>query len=410
LTLAMIGLIVSGHGLSPVKSHNAILQAAAFRTSAPAKNESTDTGSTSPATEYLFFQIFTYPLLPTGYTAGQIDPVAQNIVNAVGNTGAKHRKLGLTIGPLTFDDTNAELIQIIDDSFAVAEKYNVAIMFHLDDSMFWLNRPDLWGQRQNVEWTSWSGSEAGPRTLPWYTGPLAPQMCYNSPGIEAAISTLAAQVIGPEIQKNLAQLSADGKSDLFAGIITGWETMLPDLNPPIGYNALTNLGYSAANPPPNMDDTLVAVVHDFIQFWDQQFVAAGIDPNKLYTHIATFPPGDDNNHAPLGVAFNNVSHAGFTAYGSSGESFPQIYEALAAEGASQWGVSEGSNIYPPNAQPGGSGLPDLPMTQYLAQAYNHGATYVNLLGWQATGTPFYSVLTGPTAIHAYRKFLKGKKL
>ncbi|HKV40561.1 MAG TPA: hypothetical protein VJX67_15215, partial [Blastocatellia bacterium] len=378
---------------------------AASQTSSPE-----NAGATSPATQYLFFQIFTYPLLPAAYTPGQIDPVAQSIVNAVGMTGDKHRKLGLTVGPLTLDDSNAGLIQIIDDSFAVAEKYNVAIMFHLDDSMFWLNRPDLWSQHQNVEWTSWSGAEAGPRMLPWYTGPLAPQMCYNSSGIKDVISTLVGQIIGPEIQKNLAQLKAHGKSNLFAGIITGWETMLPDTNPPAGYNALTNLGYSAANPPADMDTARVGVVHDFIQFWDQQFVAAGIDPGKLHTHLATFPLGAANSHAPLVAAFNPFSHAGFTAYGSSGESFPQIYEAVAAENANQWGVSEGSNIYPPSALPGHSGLPDLPMDQYLAQAYNHGATYVNLLGWQATGTAFYIVLTDPAAIRAYRRFLKGKRL
>src|SRR5580693_7706868 len=267
LSLGTICLIVIVSGLFPVRgNHNAALQAATHSAQAPPTNEALDPNTTSPATEYLFFQIFTYPLLPSGYTPGQIDPVAQSIVNAVGVTGTKRRKLGLAIGPLTFDDTNAELIQIIDDSFAVAEKYNVAIMFHLDDSMFWLNRPDLWGQQQNVEWTSWSGAEASPRTLPWYAGPLAPQMCYNSPGIEAAISTLVGQVIGPEIQKNLVQLSAEGKSDLFAGIITGWETMLPDLTPSIGYNALTNLGYSALNPPLDMDAALVGVVHNFIQF------------------------------------------------------------------------------------------------------------------------------------------------
>jgi hypothetical protein len=413
LRVAAIGLIVIGGGFYLMTEQCTTSQAAKPTTnyiSAVRPRSQTQNTKTSSGAQYLIFQIFTYPITPQELPASQLDSIVQTIVNTVGSTGAKGRKLGFAVGPMCFDMTDSQLTELIDNSFTVAEKYNVAVMFHIDDSMFWESRQDLWSQHQNVEWVSWSGAEGGLRTLPWYSGPaLGPQMCYNSPGIESAISTLVGQVVGSEIQKNVAQLETQGKSDLFAGIITGWETQLPDVTPPDGYCALTNLGYSATNPPADIDTALVGVVHDFLQFWDQQFVAAGIDPNKLYTHIATVPPGTDDNHAPLSVGFNSDCHAGFTAYGSEGASFPQIYQALVAEGAQPWGVSEGSNIYPPNAQPTGSGLPDLPMAQYLAGAYNHGATYVNLFGWQATGTPFYNVLVDPSAIKTYRKFLKGKK-
>ena len=135
-------------------------------------------------------------------------------------------------------------------------------------------------------------------------------------------------------------------------------------------------------------------------------VAAGIAPDHLFTHIAVSPPGADVDHAPVPIAFSQFNHGGFSVYGTEGQAYPQIYQVLAAQPGLRWGVSEGSNLYPPNALPGGSGRPDEPMADYLAQAYREGATYVNLFGWQAKGTPFRSVLVDPAAIKAYRAFLE----
>jgi len=99
-------------------------------------------------------------------------------------------------------------------------------------------------------------------------------------------------------------------------------------------------------------------------------------------------------------------------YGTTAQDFQQVYAVLAefGENARGWGISEGSNLDPALAQPGQSGQPDCDMATYLSLAYNYGATYVNLFGWQVTGTPFYYVLTNETAIAAYRSFLGGDGL
>src|SRR5258707_14196601 len=115
---------------------------------------------------YLLFQLLVYP---PQFPVSQIDPMVHSIVNKVRMTGSGHRKLGFVVGPLTFDHTNAQLIAIIDASFAAAKKYNVAVAFHFDDSMFWANRTDLWTNPDNVEWADWNGTLVGPRQIDWYS-------------------------------------------------------------------------------------------------------------------------------------------------------------------------------------------------------------------------------------------------
>ena len=132
--------------------------------------------------------------------------------------------------------------------------------------MFWYNRADLWSDRNNVEWSDWNGTVVPHRIIGWVLDGrpvLAPPMCYNSPAIKAEAERLAREVIGGEIRKGLEHLYGIGKPYLFAGVIAGWETRLQDDSQPqvfYGYCALRNLGYSAANPPADIDAVLQGVV------------------------------------------------------------------------------------------------------------------------------------------------------
>jgi hypothetical protein len=51
------------------------------------------------------------------------------------------------------DQTDDELREVIRESFKIAEEKNIAVLFHIDDSMFWVRRADLWKDPRKVEWT-----------------------------------------------------------------------------------------------------------------------------------------------------------------------------------------------------------------------------------------------------------------
>jgi hypothetical protein len=95
---------------------------------------------------------------------------------------------------LAFDLTDEQLRKVIRDAFAVAEEKDIAVGFHIDDSMFWNRRRDLWSNPQNIEWSDWDSTTVSHRIIFWAgsgTPILAPPMCYTSPIIEAEATRLA---------------------------------------------------------------------------------------------------------------------------------------------------------------------------------------------------------------------------
>jgi len=258
-------------------------------------------------------------------------------------------------------------------------------------------------------------------------------MCYNSPAITAETTRLA-NIIGSEIKKNTDQLNAQGKDYLFMGVIAGWETRMLDdsQNPHVdyGYCALHNLGYSASNPPPDIDLALQEVVSNWIIFWDKGLEAAGIPKEKVFTHIAfpvdKIPPGMDaatfrtlemkniyKDSDPNVTAFNDVSYPGFSIYGAQGGLlFPAVYAGLDAHGDPPWGVAEGTDMdLASTFSANGATSGVLTMEQYLGQVFNHGGIYVDLFGLNTgVADTFEKVTAGPSSIAAYRKFLSGEIL
>jgi hypothetical protein len=225
---------------------------------------STNTGRTQSLTtndpQYLTFQIFT---ASPGFTteAGKhvlsrlpnstfFDDEAKQILDAVGERGDERHRLGIIVGPLALDHTDAQLRTLVRRTFAVASKYKIAVGLHIDDSKFWMNRRDLWTDHANVEWLDWSGTPNTGQYLNWGGGPwkLAPQACLNSPAMVKEARRLAGGVIGPAIAEGLANLRLTGDEALFAGVIVGWETAIGrdfDTGRDLGYCALTNLGFTA---------------------------------------------------------------------------------------------------------------------------------------------------------------------
>ncbi len=115
--------------------------------------------NTTAEPQYLMFQIFTAgPGLTT--EAGKqaisklpepafLDVESKKILDFVGERGDDLHRLGVMVGPLALDYTDAQLRTLIERTFAVASKHKIAVGLHIDDSKFWMNRRDLWSDPAN---------------------------------------------------------------------------------------------------------------------------------------------------------------------------------------------------------------------------------------------------------------------
>src|ERR1035437_4770010 len=154
---------------------------------------------TEKETRYLAFQIFTYGPNPKIASMGEgMNPLArfpdkaalldyiEDITRRIGTVGDQQTRLAVMLGPLCFDHGDAEVTRFIELGFQLALETDVAVGFHIDDSMFWARRKDVWSDPNNVEALDWDGTPCTGRRLNWQTGPgskpdaAPPQMCFNS--------------------------------------------------------------------------------------------------------------------------------------------------------------------------------------------------------------------------------------
>lgn len=404
--------------------------------------------------QYLIFQLFTYGGVPPtqpfdkAAKAAEIDEILAAVKGLRGD--GQSRQLGFAVGPLSLDHTDAELRTTISQSFSLALEKNVAVSIHIDDSMFWMNRKDLWSDPKNVEWSDWNATIHPHRWVGWAPTVLAPQMCYTSPSLRQEVGRIARNVIGDEIRKGMLNLKALGKEHLFAGVIPGWETHIADYrfldsNDPqlvqvygqggfpttrIGYCALSNLGYSAQNPPADFDVELAKVVQDWALFWAKEINQGGVPKERIYTHIS-YPVLTDEMakramdqfaqkygvrlstlamvHAAGWSAFNSYSRPGFSHYSAGfrvdglDAVLADIQRELGKNGNPRWAMSEGTNTSP---QAGDSGAS---WEEFLGSKFNRGAGLVNVFAWSDPSG--YGTSTRSTeAVAAYTKFLSGGTL
>ncbi len=361
--------------------------------------------------QYLLFQLFTYQGGPY-QTVTSLSPTVDKIISVIGaTTDGKSRQLGIAFGALSLDQTDTQLRTSIQDAFKLAEDKNVAVAFHIDDSMFWINRSDLWGVSSNVEWSNWAGTVYPHRYVDWVGRSLAPQMCYNSSALKAEISRIARDVIAAEITKGVDHLKLVNKRHLFAGVIAGWETHLADLTTGYGgtmvnnlisndgltrklygYCSLSNLGFNASNTPTSFSTEIGKVVHDWAQYWAQELNAGGISKNRIYTHFA------DRGSVQ---AFNRYARPGFTAYDKG--SIDQIKGSVAVNSNPRWAVSEGTNI--------DEAFQGYAWEAYLANIFNNGGAIATIFGWtEGSSTPYGKATNSAGALAAYQKFLRGEAL
>ena len=356
-------------------------------------------------------------------TKAQMEEFVRDVVKAIGMTGDARHKLAFAVGPLCFDMTDDETRQFIHDAFAVARENDVAVAFHIDDSMSWGQRRDLLSNPDNLETADWKQIPNTGRRADWGRKPtrFPPQMCFNSPAIVAAVKDRAG-LIGSAIQPELAALKAQGQEHLYAGVIAGWETQMGrdlDTDRQLGYRALSHRGFSESHPPQDADRERVQVVKEFMELWANSLRAAGTPREKIFCHIAFTSQGlraadardsyaGKVHFAPPEVAFSSAYRPGFSTY-PEGATFREIHAALAEHGSPGWISAEGVNVSP-------TGMPGEPtMASYLARMFNHGAVLVNVFSWGIGGEAmrnnfFRRATENSEALAAYGKFLRGEAL
>lgn len=339
--------------------------------------------------------------------------VTETIVNRFGGGlrgDGKTRQVGFFVGPMALDHTDEELRSIVRASFEIADETDVAAGFHIDDSMFWQRRRDLWKNPKNIEWLDWGETPNTGRQLSWGAeARLAPQMCFNSKEIQAEITRIARDVIGKEIKSGVDLLKAKNKGHLFAGVIPGWETQIGAdffTRKSLGYCALRNKGFNRTKPPSDIDRERETIVAEFIDLWAKGLIDAGIEKEKIYGHVAFVPKkiferlksaglrDTYSSFARFGtptVAFSGKYYnPGFSLYGSLDELATEIDRRKPVK----WAITEGTV-----SAEEGSKLPS--WEKYLAGLFNRGATFANIFPMNNDTRE---------AIVAYRKFLRGERL
>ncbi|WP_240911176.1 hypothetical protein [Paludisphaera soli] len=382
----------------------------------------------SPETRYLTFQVMTGlpgyagPPPPPGRFAlskAQLEGFVREVVQAIGATGDARHKLGFAVGPLCFDMPDDETRQFIRDSFAIARENDVAVAFHIDDSMVWGHRKDLLSNPDNIETADWTQQPNRGRRADWGPEPtrFPPQMCFNSPAVVAAVKARAG-LIGAEIKRESAALESQGRGHLLAGVIAGWETQIGrdfETGRPLGYRALLHRGFSENRPPGDADLERVRVVKEFMELWADSLHKGGAPRQRIFCHIAFTEQGLREpdvegsfaakvNFAPPEVAFSPAYRPGFSTY-PEGATFKEIYAALEKHDSPGWISAEGVNVSP-------TSMPGEPtMETYLGRMFNHGAVMVNVFSWGIGGEAmrdnfFRRATENPEALAAYAKFLR----
>ena len=399
------------------------------------KNVAIPSGPTDSSTSYIGFQLFisgstepsgTYQALNPFISAARMEAFFGAVQSEVGPSPLPNRKAAIIIGPIALDFSNEDITALINQSFDLARRYDIAVGFHIDEGKFWAGRPDLWKNPDNIEWVDWNGTPNTSADIPWVSTKLAPQICFNAPLVKMALHDFMSN-IAIAIKTNLDQLARSNKEYLYAGTLVGWEPgMYTDRDSQLssGYHALHNEGYRANNMPNDIDQERVNIVHEYLEWISEPLAAAGVPVSKTYSHVVFLPRYYYDSLALLNPEFGKKSYAeinhfslpelalgnayspGFSTYPLNGV-LTTIHDLINHSG---WASSEGTNSIP-DMPPSPTGYG---MESYLARHYNYGCRLVNIFAFHLRGDPFTDALNdvseGADAINVYKKFLRGERL
>ncbi len=371
---------------------------------------------------------------------GAIDCHVAGLVQRIGESGdGRTRKLGFMILLSAWNQPEIELSTVIDQAFRVALARNVAVHVTIETHYSWQRRPDLWNffdaqspgydtaNVAHVEWSDWNRTPNRMRYLDWGAPQSlgAPHMCYLAARVQSEVARLGG-LIGAAVKAGVDGLAAAGHPELFSGITVGsepsldnytrvdtWDPALGQLmahdgapKVRLGYCAFTALGYSPAQPPPDLADAAARVNQRFIESWAHALTGAGIAKSRLYTHIAASADGTDLldfTNAPISVAFVDSARPGWTTYpwAKLRDDFGPLTSALDGHGKPHWGGTESAPF---------DGQKAIPAYDYLRRHYAAGATVVvmNTGATGGLGDILGQAVYGADALDAYRRFLRGQ--
>jgi hypothetical protein len=248
-----------------------------------------------PAPQYLLFQIFLGGPEPRSgiyhknRSKDDILRIVRHIATAVRPPNSyPGRILGFAIGPIAMDQGEEDAKAVIRDAFDIAWETDMAVALHLDDYMFWAQAraPDgrlLRGAERTAEWKDWSETPAQGLEIGWLPNVrLAPQICYESPKVREFTTHWTKDVIGQEVKRGLDQLVEAGKTNLFAGVIAGWESNLA-----YGFCSLSHRGYSAQNPPADFDREREKVLQRHIESWAEGIYDTGVPRDLVFRETSS---------------------------------------------------------------------------------------------------------------------------
>lgn len=359
------------------------------------------------------------------------------------------RYVGFSVALLTFTTPIEELRRRVTRALDHAEESGLPVSFQLDDMNFMPEYSDP----SMVEWTAFPkpGETVGPRAkyywLNWFGWmALPPPPNFESPAIRAEVQKRLREGVLPPLLERLAQWKQQKRSYLFAGIVVGWETGVPEYrswqNSPteirdeqrhitmtpeergeqLGYASLYARGWTQKKIEARARETgksvervttelLYQVVHDYTAFWARTVNDAGIPKERIYTHGVAWESvpkqrlplpwlHDSSRVPPVWAYVNPYCRPGYTM--GTGQFEPEAFVRLLREAGvtDGWGAVE-TYVYGVDSQAA--------FRNHLRQLFGNGADLVDIWGWTATGSP-YDPRRAPGALRAIHEWLEGKEL
>jgi len=361
----------------------------------------------------------------------------------------RSRYIGFGVALMTLKTPPEELRSQVVHALDLAGQTGMPVLIKLDDMNFTAELTDP----SMVEWTGFPkpGETHGPVAKHYWLNwgswmALPPIPNFESPAFRHDVETRLKDGVLPPLVERLAKWKKTNRSHLFAGIVLGWETGIPEYRPlrnavllprdeqrkitmtedergeQLGYAALYTRGWTqqkieqraketGKTPEDVITELLFRVIHDYSAFWTKTVHDAGIPRERIYTHGVAWesvPPNklpgawmaNSSRVPPIWVNVNRDSRPGYTAGAGQFDTFGMTRLLRGAGATGGWGAVE---AYVRGAESEGA------FGQYLRDLFGTGVRMIDIFGWTATSSP-YDPKKAPGALRTIHTWLEGKEL
>ncbi len=353
--------------------------------------DGTITATSDDGIQYVVFMV-------TNIHYDNLEPYVSQMVTLHGEIDSSSDRMYAfgVVGPMCLTQSIEQMNDEVNTVFALAEKYNVPVFFQMDDcTNYAIDFGDdatiddegnkFYEDPEMCEWIAfpdedeeWGGQSYG--MLPrwhcnWSGTPFATAggfPCFNSPKYLAWYEKQVTEGFIEPLVENYERLKADGKEYLLAGINTGWETQIPDYTnetyasledfekAQYGMHALHNLGYDAQSiyeeavrrmrsETEIIRELLYEVIADYIEFTCKMFYDAGIEKEKIFSHIVSISSSEGvctTVWPPTDVCINDYCTPGWTMSPQTCKyNLAQLEKELGENGRNEYVNAEGYAHY-----------------------------------------------------------------